>query len=253
MEQIKAVVPLAAYLMIFQLLVLNYPIQMHSAFVGLVAAIIGLAVFMEGLNVGLMPFGTIIGDNLPKKASMFVVLVIIGILGVGVTFAEPAIGALQAFGSSVDVTKAPYLYELLNNWTLPLVLIVGAGVGVAAILGTIRFVRGWSLKPMIYCALVPVVILTAYCWLDPNFGVYSTVWDCGAVTTAVTVPLVLSLGIGIANAAGERKQLTLRFWSCDHGFAVPNIGSAKFGYFCFLSSFSGTNSGGPSPELCSRG
>ena len=64
---------------------------------GLVAVIIGLAVFMEGLSNGLMPFGTIIGDNLPKKASMAVVLIIIGILGVGVTFAEPAVGALQAF------------------------------------------------------------------------------------------------------------------------------------------------------------
>ena len=85
---------------------------------GLIAVVIGLAVFMEGLT-RLMPFGNIIGDNCPGKASMFVVLVIIGILGVGVTFAEPAIGALQAFGSSVDVMKAPYLYELLNNWALP--------------------------------------------------------------------------------------------------------------------------------------
>ena len=52
---------------------------------------------MEGLNVGLMPFGTLIGDKLPRKASMPVMLAIIAILGVGVTFAEPAIGALQAF------------------------------------------------------------------------------------------------------------------------------------------------------------
>ena len=79
---------------------------------------------------------------------------IIGILGVGVTFAEPAIGALQAFGASVDVEKAPYLFELLNNWTMPLVLMVGAGVGLAAILGTVRFVKGWSLKPMIYLELL---------------------------------------------------------------------------------------------------
>ena len=138
MEQIKAVVPLAAYLVIFQVFVLNYPVQ-DSLYLlaGLLAVIIGLAVFMEGLKVGLMPFGTVIGDGLPKKASMATVYVIIGILGVGVTFAEPAIGALQAFGSSVDVKKAPYLYELLNNWTLPLVLMVGAGVGVAAILGTV--------------------------------------------------------------------------------------------------------------------
>ena len=158
MEQVSAVVPLAAYLMLFQLFVLQQPIDAALTLcLGLVAVIVGLAVFMEGLNTGLMPFGTIIGDNLPKKATMGVVLLIIGILGVGVTFAEPAIGALQAFGASVDVTKAPYLYELLNNWTMPLVLMVGGGVGIAAILGTIRFVRGWSLKPMIYGALAPTL------------------------------------------------------------------------------------------------
>ena len=205
-EQLKAVAPLAAYLMLFQLLVLRHPVDsaMTLCF-GLIAVVIGLAVFMEGLSTGLMPFGNIIGDNLPKKASMFVVLVIIGILGVGVTFAEPAIGALQAFGSSVDVMKAPYLYELLNNWALPLVLMVGAGVGIAAILGTVRFVRGWSLKPMIYCAIFPVFLLTIYAWFDPNLrSVLGLAWDCGAVTTGpVTVPLVLSLGIGIANAAGK--------------------------------------------------
>ena len=206
MDQLKAVVPLAAYLMLFQILILRHPIDSAITLcLGLVAVIVGLAVFMEGLSTGLMPFGNIIGDNLPKKASMGVVLLIIGILGVGVTFAEPAIGALQAFGASVDVARAPYLYELLNNWTLPLVLMVGGGVGLAAILGTVRFVRGWSLKPMIYAALLPVVILTIYAWFDPNLkSILGLAWDCGAVTTGpVTVPLVLSLGIGIANAAGK--------------------------------------------------
>ena len=206
LDQLKAVAPLAAYLMLFQLLVLRHPVDSALTLCfGLIAVVIGLAVFMEGLSTGLMPFGTIIGDNLPKKASMFVVLVIIGILGVGVTFAEPAIGALQAFGSSVDVTKAPYLFELLNNWALPLVLMVGAGVGLAAILGTVRFVKGWSLKPMIYLAIFPVFVLTIYAWFDPNLrSVLGLAWDCGAVTTGpVTVPLVLSLGIGIANAAGK--------------------------------------------------
>ena len=221
MDQIKAVVPLALYLVIFQVLVLRQPVEAAvSLTLGLAAVIIGLAVFMEGLNTGLMPFGTIIGNNLPKKANMTVVLIIIAILGVGVTFAEPAIGALQAFGSSVDVKTAPYLYELLNNWTLPLVLIVGAGVGFAAILGTVRFIRGWSLKPMIYLALVPIVILTAYCWVDPNLrSILGLAWDSGAVTTGpVTVPLVLSLGIGIANAAGKGE-------SSLSGFGVVTMAS----------------------------
>ena len=205
-EQMKAVIPLALYLVLFQFFVLQYPVQDFLALLGgLIAVILGLAVFMEGLSTGLMPFGTIIGDNLPKKASMIVVLIIIGILGVGVTFAEPAIGALQAFGSSVDVNKAPYLYEILNNWTLPLVLMVGAGVGIAAIIGTIRFVKGWSLKPLIYITIAPVIILTIFAWFDPNLrSILGLAWDCGAVTTGpVTVPLVLSLGIGIANAAGK--------------------------------------------------
>ena len=96
-DQLKAVAPLAAYLMLFQLLVLRHPVDSALTLCfGLIAVVVGLAVFMEGLSTGLMPFGNIIGDNLPKKASMGVVLLIIGILGVGVTFAEPAIGALQA-------------------------------------------------------------------------------------------------------------------------------------------------------------
>ena len=95
MDQIKAVVPLALYLVIFQVLVLRQPVEAAvSLTLGLAAVIIGLAVFMEGLNTGLMPFGTIIGNNLPKKANMTVVLIIIAILGVGVTFAEPAIGGI---------------------------------------------------------------------------------------------------------------------------------------------------------------
>ena len=206
MEQLRAVLPLAIYLALFQVFVLQYPIQAVSTLlIGLLAVMVGLAAFMEGLNSGLMPFGNILGANLPKKAAMPVVLIIIGLLGIGVTFAEPAIGALQAFGSSVDVKKAPYLYELLNNWTLPLVLMVGAGVGLAAVLGTLRFVYGWSLKPLIFCALIPTALLSAYFWTDPNLrSVLGLAWDCGAVTTGpVTVPLVLAIGIGIANGTGK--------------------------------------------------
>jgi len=220
-DQLKAVVPLALYLGLFQVFVLDYPIQEATALcMGLVAVIIGLAVFMEGLNSGLMPFGNIIGTNLPTKATMPVVLVVLGMLGVGVTFAEPAIGALQAFGSSIDVVKAPYLFELLNNWTLPLVLMVGAGVGFAAILGTVRFIYGWSLKPLIYISVIPLGLLSTFFWLTPELrSVLGLAWDCGAVTTGpVTVPLVLAIGIGIANSAGKGN-------SSLSGFGVVTLAS----------------------------
>ncbi|MBL70367.1 MAG: hypothetical protein CML95_02310 [Rhodobiaceae bacterium] len=222
LDQMKAVIPLALYLVLFQLIILRQPVEAAFLLVGgLTAVIVGLALFMEGLNVGLMPFGTLIGDKLPRKASMPVMLAIIAVLGVGVTFAEPAIGALQAFGASVDVTRAPYLYEILNNWTLPLVLLVGAGVGLAAVLGTLRFVYGWSLKPMIYIAVGLTLSLTLVVYGNNDLrAILGLAWDCGAVTTGpVTVPLVLSLGIGIANSAGQNSDNSLS------GFGVVTLAS----------------------------
>jgi hypothetical protein len=161
--------------------------------------------FLEGLGLGLMPFGETIGNRLPKKSPLWLVLLIAMLLGIGVTFAEPAIGALQAAGTIVDVQKAPYLWLLLNEWPDVLVLAVGGGVGVAAVLGTLRFLNGWSLKPCIYALVVPTLLLTSWFHLDEDLNVLlGLAWDCGAVTTGpVTVPLVLSLGIGIAAAAGK--------------------------------------------------
>ena len=113
-------------------------------------------VFYEGLKVGLMPFGETIGTILPAKSRLPVVMLIAFILGIGVTFAEPAIGALKTAGSIVDVHQAPYLYTLLNDWAEVMVLVVGVGVGLAAVLGTLRFLYGWSLKPFVYLSLIPI-------------------------------------------------------------------------------------------------
>ena len=208
-EQVKAVFPLAIYLILFQILILRQPVQEAVLITGgLGAVILGLMVFMEGLKLGLMPFGEVIGTNLPKKSPLPVVLLIAFLLGIGVTFAEPAIGALQAVGSIVNVEKAPYLRTLLGEWAGTLVLVVGMGVGLAAVLGTSRFLYNWSLKPMIYMALVPTIGLTVYCMQDPDLAkILGLAWDCGAVTTGpVTVPLVLALGIGIAASGGKGES-----------------------------------------------
>ncbi len=206
MDQIRSVVPLALYLALFQLLILSQVVENSlSITIGLFAVIVGLMLFMEGLTRGLMPFGEVIGSTLPRKAPLPLVLLITLLLGIGVTFAEPAIGALQAAGGNVAVERAPYLWVLLNQWADALVLVVGASVGLAAVLGTLRFLYGWSLKPLIYASLAPVLALTLYCSTDPNLAsTLGLAWDAGAVTTGpVTVPLVLSLGIGIATAAGK--------------------------------------------------
>jgi hypothetical protein len=208
-EQLRAVLPLAAYLIVFQIVVLRQEIV--DAWIisgGLIAVILGLMFFMEGLKVGLMPFGEALGTTLPAHAPLTVVLMVVFILGIGVTFAEPAIGALKTAGQLVAVESAPYLYMLLTAWADWLILGVGLGVGLAALLGTVRFLYGWSLKPFIYCTLVPALALTGYLLShDELTKILGLAWDCGAVTTGpVTVPLVLSLGIGISAAAGKEQN-----------------------------------------------
>ncbi len=206
MDQVKAVVPLALYLALFQILFLQHMVEDSWIITGgLFAVIVGLMFFMEGLQLGLMPFGTVIGSRLPRKSPLPLVLFITLLLGIGVTFAEPAIGALKAAGGNVAVERAPYLYAMLNDWSEALVLVVGASVGLAAVIGTLRFLYGWSLKPVIYASLLPVLALTVFAAFDPELQkILGLAWDCGAVTTGpVTVPLVLSLGIGIAAAAGK--------------------------------------------------
>ena len=221
-DQARAVVPLAIYLALFQYLVLQTPVMDASIIAGgLFAVMIGLMMFMEGLKLGLMPFGEIIGNTLPRKLPLAGVLFIAFLLGIGVTFAEPAIGALQVAGSIVDPKQAPYLFTLLNDRSGATVLLVGLGVGLAAVLGTVRFLRGWSLKPMIFLSVVPTLILSVIAFMDPELTkIVGLAWDCGAVTTGpVTVPLVLALGIGVAAAAGKGADSSLS------GFGIVTLAS----------------------------
>ena len=221
-DQAKAVVPLALYLAIFQYAILQTPVLDASIISGgLFAVMIGLMMFMEGLKLGLMPFGEVIGNTLPRKLPLAGVLFIAFLLGIGVTFAEPAIGALQVAGSLIDPVKAPYLFTLLNDRSGATVLLVGLGVGLAAVLGTVRFLRGWSLKPLIFMALTPTLILSAIAFNDPELIlIVGLAWDCGAVTTGpVTVPLVLALGVGVASAAGKGADSSLS------GFGIVTLAS----------------------------
>ena len=200
-EQFKVVIPIALYLLMFQIIVMKQTVpDSVSIGLGLLGVVVGLMFFMEGLKKGLMPFGEAIGYYLPMKASKAVILTIAFVLGVGATFAEPAIGVLKEAGKIVDPLKAPLLYAMLNQYSGYTVLAVSIGVGVATLLGILMFIHGWSLKRLIYVTLAPTLLLTVYSFSDERLSqVIGLAWDCGAVTTGpVTVPLVLSLGIGVA-------------------------------------------------------
>lgn len=220
-EQLRAVLPLALYLIVFQIFILRQHIAQAAILTAGVAAVIaGLMLFMEGLKLGLMPFAELIGAKLPRRSRLRVVLAIAFFLGIAVTLAEPAVGALQAAGATVDPARAPLLFALLNQWTAALVAVIGIGVGVAAVVGTLRFLRGWSLKPLIYIATAPTLALSAYMMTRPELSVVlGLAWDSGGITTGpVTVPIVLALGIGITAAAGKTS-------SALSGFGIVTLAS----------------------------
>ncbi len=205
MEQVRSVWLIVLYLLLFQVLVLGIPIVDGAVITfGMAMVITGLAFFMEGLLLGLMPLGELIGLKLPQRVGLAVILVFAFTLGFGVTLAEPAIGALKILGSSVKAWDAPLLFILLNRYAHYLVFAVGVGVGCAVVFGMLRFLYNWSLKPFLYVLVPLLTLISIAASFNPNL-LYLTglAWDCGAVTTGpVTVPLVLALGIGITRIVG---------------------------------------------------
>jgi uncharacterized membrane protein YvlD (DUF360 family) len=160
-----------------------------------------------------MPLSEQLGKDLPKTLPLPQVLACTCFLGILVTYAEPAITALRPLARLVDPKVAPYLYLAINVKQELLVFVIGLGVGVAALLGTLRFVNGWSLKPLIYGSMVPCILLAMYMhWGDPDLRpILGLAWDCGAVTTGpVTVPVLLALGIGVMKTQNEVKDKAAR-------------------------------------------
>ncbi|MEL6950207.1 MAG: DUF1538 domain-containing protein [Pseudomonadota bacterium] len=200
MNQVEGIWFIVVYLIVFQLLILQLPIAYAGMIAfGIFVVAVGLMFFMEGLRLGLMPLGEEIGSVLPKNSRMPVILVFAFLLGAGATFAEPAIAVLKAAGAGVKPAEAPLLYSLLNDFSGQLVSAVGVGVGVAVMLGVLRFFFMWPLKYLAIPAVAGLLGLSFYFSQVPLLSdVLGLAWDCGAVTTGpVTVPLVLALGIGV--------------------------------------------------------
>ncbi|MEO0424100.1 MAG: DUF1538 domain-containing protein [Pseudomonadota bacterium] len=206
LNQLSGIWFIVAYLIAFQWFVLHLPLVYAAMIgIGLLVVCAGLMFFMEGLRLGLMPLGEVFGSYLPRRSPMLVILALAFVLGVGATFAEPAIAVLKAAGAGVKANEAPLLYSLLNDFAGQLVLAVGVGVGVAVALGVLRFFFAWPLK---YLAMPIAGLLLVLTWLYSRNPVLSDVlalaWDCGAVTTGpVTVPLVLALGIGVCRVVSS--------------------------------------------------
>ncbi len=210
-RQLKVVVPLVLILLAFQLAVLRIaPANALGTAGGIGLVIVGLALFLEGIRLSIMPLGEEVGLHLPVQAGLLLSLVFGLVIGVGATLAEPAIAVLRLLGSSLSAWEAPLLFMLLNRYSTVLILAIGIGVGAAVVLSLLRAYFVWSLKPLIL-TLVPMVLgLTVWAYLTPNLRLITGLaWDAGGVTTGpVTVPLVVSLGVGVSRALKREESAT---------------------------------------------
>ncbi len=233
-SQIKSVWLIILYLIFFQTIILRINISDASVIaIGIGLVVIGLTVFMEGLFLGLMRLGSLVGSGLPRKSPIAIVLSFGLVLGFLATLAEPSIQVLQLAGESVKPWEAPLLFILLNKYSSYLVYSVGVGVGVAVALGMVRFYYNLSLKPFIYIFVGALVLVTIWASLDPNLkNIIGLAWDCGAVTTGpVTVPLVLALGIGISRMVGSAESGATGFGVVTLASLLPVIAVLGLGIY----------------------
>lgn len=208
-EQLVSVVPIALLIILFVAIFLQrWQPSTAAAFGGLLLVVIGLVLFLEGLRVYFTTFGEKIGEHLPAAQPTWVVLLVAGILGIFVTYAEPATASLVPLGSLVNANAAPYVFIMLNRFRELTVAGIALGVGVAAVVGTLRFLRRWPIRWVVTLSALPCLLIS--CWmmwgtqdLRINIGL---AWDCGAITGGpVTVPILFSMGVGVTKVHGEES------------------------------------------------
>jgi hypothetical protein len=238
-ENALAVLPISLLLVLALLIFFGEPIRGAGLIViGSLAAIIGLSIFAEGLRLSIMPLAEMIGAELPSKQPLKIVLLTCGVLGILVTYAEPAIAAFNPLAKILDRREAPYLFFALTKYKEIVVFAIGIGVGLAAVIGTLRFLYGWSIKPIILISLIANLILTAYM----NWGytelssLIGLAWDCGAVTTGpVTVPILIAIGIGVMKNRKEQiRSAQVLQYAIEHGTSTELEG---FGIVTLASLF----------------
>jgi hypothetical protein len=200
-------VPIIVVIGFFQLVVLRQPVpQLGEILVGGLMVLVGLSLFIQGLQMALFPLGEDMAYSFVRKGNLWFLLLFAFTLGFGTTVAEPALIAIadeaaqiaSAGGVIADLDAAR------SSYATGLRLVVALAVGVALLVGVIRILKGWPVQYLIIGGYVGVVVMTAVA--PPE--IIGIAYDSGGVTTStVTVPLVAALGIGLASSIRGRDPL----------------------------------------------
>ncbi len=204
---LRDLAPIILVIVFFQTAVLQQPFPDAAGVIGgLLLVMLGLALFIQGLEMGLFPLGEAMAGAFARKGSLAWLLLFAFALGFGTTVAEPALiavageaAAVAAEGGHLERSQAAR-----ERYALGLRLTVALSVGVAILLGVVRILKGWPIQYFIIGGYILVVILTPFAPAE----IVGVAYDSGGVTTStVTVPLVTALGVGLATVIRGRNPL----------------------------------------------
>jgi Protein of unknown function (DUF1538) len=222
----RDVAPIVGVVAFFQLVVLREPFpDLATVVAGLVAVLVGLALFVRGLELALFPLGESMAQSFARKGSVAWLLVFAFALGFGTTIAEPA---LLAVADEAARARADAHGDLSpsTSYAVALRYTVAVSVGLALVVGVLRILRGWRIERMIIAGYVLVVVLTRFA-PDEAVGI---AYDSGGVTTStITVPLVAALGIGLALSLRGRSPMTDGFGLIAFASLAPILFVLVFG------------------------
>ncbi|MDX2418776.1 MAG: DUF1538 domain-containing protein [Xanthomonadales bacterium] len=224
-----ALVPIVLVVAFFQLLVLQQPIpNLGKMLWGLLQVLLGLALFVRGLQMALFPIGEEMAYNFVRKGNLWWLLVFAFALGFGTTVAEPALIAISEEAARIasDGQVIAGTAEAQGKYAIGLRLTVALAVGIALVVGVFRILKGWPVQYLIIGGYFGVVIMTFFA--PPE--IIGIAYDSGGVTTStVTVPLVTALGIGLAHTIHGRDPLIDGFGLIAFASLTPMIFVMAFG------------------------
>jgi hypothetical protein len=226
-------VPIIAVVVFFQTVVIRQPFpQIGEIIFGFVFVIIGLMLFVEGLEIGLFPIGETLAYALAKKGSLLWLMVFSFALGFSTTIAEPALIAVtkEAANISSGAGMIENSQKTMDSYAMGLRLTVAFSVGLAIVIGVLRILKGWPLYYLIIGGYVLVMLMTI---IAPE-EIIGLAYDAGGVTTStITVPLVTALGVGLATVIKGRNPLVDGFGLIAFASLLPMIFVMAYGLFWF--------------------
>ena len=190
--------------------------------VGLVCVMVGLGLFIQGLESGLFPLGEDLAWAFASKGSLVALLAFSFCLGFGTTVAEPALIAIADEAAEVAAEAGAILDSdsARGSYALELRLVVAFSVGIAIVLGVFRIIKGWPVHWLIIGGYVLVTVMTVFA-PDEIIGI---AYDSGGVTTStITVPLVTALGVGLARSIRGRNPMVDGFGLIAFASLTPMI------------------------------